>query len=1154
MPASVYRDAAWRELHILRTARDRYGFDETLFATNGTVIFANFYAAKVFAQRMNEKRDLIRFPEEAVRASQINAMGMIDEFLHIVIARYRDQQNPTIMKDALAWLGSKLDEGTVDTVLQRFTEAFPPVSVYRQSCTAEEYLNGTTDGIPHRQIVLEELLILWLENTNPAFMPYLELFDDAELEQKTPYLLFTETLVSFFKDQPSPGQEDQNLLDMLRSPALTAPHSLSEQLEYIRTRWGGAPDGHFYRLLSSLDFIAEEEKPVFFGPGPSQVPDYETLFTDVEEPERYSADLSWMPNVMLMAKNAYVWLDQLSRTHQRAITRLDQIPDEELDTLARRGFTALWLIGLWERSTASQHIKQMCGNPEAAASAYSLAEYDIAQDLGGPEALVNLKERANARDIRLASDMVPNHMGIDARWVIEHPDWFISLDHSPYPAYSFTGPDFSKDERVGIFLEDHYFDRTDAAVVFKRVDFQTGDERYIYHGNDGTHMPWNDTAQLNFMNPEVREAVIQTILHVARQFQIIRFDAAMTLTKRHYQRLWFPEPGTGGDIPSRADHSLSRRDFDTAMPDEFWRELVDRVAQEAPNTLLLAEAFWLMEGYFVRTLGMHRVYNSAYMNMLRDEDNAGYRQVMKNTMGFDPEILKRFVNFMNNPDEDTAVDQFGKGDKYFGVCAMMVTLPGLPMFGHGQIEGFIEKYGMEYRRAYRDEAPDQDLIARHEREIMPLIHRRYLFAEVTHFYLYDFQETNGSINEDVFAYSNQRDDERALVIYHNAFGDTRGWIRQSVGFAIKESGGNKRIEQRSLGEGLSLHPDDSYFTIFREYITGQEYIRRNRELCEQGLYVELDAYRYYVYLDFREVTDDQSHRYAHLTDYLSGRGVPDIEAAMQEVLLQPVHRAFGDLVNAANFRRWGHACVTPGGKPDETLLDDVEECARTLVDTIGAFSGETTDGVIVAHDIRERMTTILRLSILSDNKPGRYMQTRLHKDSSLWYTLSGWVCVHVLGKSADDVDYADQSRSRLDEWHFGRILSGVLQDLGTDEQAADYQVAIIKVLTAHQRWFEQTSVDRPYDLLSMLLRDPDVHRVLQVNRHQGILWYNMEAFDELLWWLFVISVVICHTEAEEHAEEKVLDYYTTVQTLQQASTDAEYRVEKLLETVQALQD
>ena len=41
-------------------------------------------------------------------------------------------------------------------------------------------------------------------------------------------------------------------------------------------------------------------------------------------------------------------------------------------------------------------------------------------------------------------------------------------------------------------------------------------------------------------------------------------------------------------------------------PWRAWREVVERVRQETPDTLLLAEAFWMMEGYFVRTLGMHR--------------------------------------------------------------------------------------------------------------------------------------------------------------------------------------------------------------------------------------------------------------------------------------------------------------------------------------------------------------------------------------------------------------------------------------------------------------------------------------------------------------------------------------------------------------------
>ena len=100
---------------------------------------------------------------------------------------------------------------------------------------------------------------------------------------------------------------------------------------------------------------------------------------------------------------------------------------------------------------------------------------------------------------------------------------------------------------------------------------------------------------------------------------------------------------------------------------------------------------------------------------------------------------------------------------------MMATLPGLPMFGHGQIEGFTEKYGMEYRRARYQEDPDRGLVARHEREIAPLLHQRWLFAESDNFLLYDFYRPDGSVDENVFAYSNRRGDHRALVIYHNRF-------------------------------------------------------------------------------------------------------------------------------------------------------------------------------------------------------------------------------------------------------------------------------------------------------------------------------------------------------------------------------------------------
>jgi glycosidase len=1153
------------EFHVSREARDRYQFDENLFSLSGRVLFANFHAARVFAQKLNDKRDLVHFPEQTVKAGQINAMGLIDEILHLVAGLYREQKNPEVMRQALDFLREKVGEQAVDETLRRFVDRFPPVAVYRGNIDPAIYLEGTTGGVPNRQLALEELLMLWLVNVNPAYSPFRELFDDTALEKETAYRDVVAGMQQFFTVQPVFGPDAQALVDMLRSPAVAVPHSLPGQLAYILERWGSLLGASWYRLLGGLDLIREEEKARFVGPGRAQV--YQFAGTGIEqEPERFSPDREWMPRLVLMAKNTYVWLDQLARQYRRDIRRLDQVPDEELDTLARRGFSGLWLIGLWERSRASQKIKQLCGNPDAVASAYSLHDYHIAGDLGGNDAYLNLKDRAWRRGIRLASDMVPNHMGIDSQWVIDHPDWFIARDQSPFPSYRFDGPDLSGDGRVGIFLEDHYYTRSDAAVVFKRVDRSNGHTQYVYHGNDGTSMPWNDTAQLNFLNPAVREAVIQTILAVARQFSVIRFDAAMTLAKKHYQRLWYPEPGTGGAIPSRAESGLTKEQFDAQMPLEFWREVVDRVAREVPDTLLLAEAFWMMEGYFVRTLGMHRVYNSAFMNMLKSEENANYRSVMKNTLEFNPEILKRFVNFMSNPDEATAEAQFGKGDKYFGVCTLMATLPGLPMFGHGQIEGFTEKYGMEYRRAYRDEKPDGDLVRRHEREISPLLRRRHLFAEVDQFFLYDFFAPEGHVNEDVFVYSNRFATERALVIYHNKFASARGWIRTSVGYAGKVGRGEERtLMQKTLGEGLALHHGEGHFTIFRDHVTGMEHIRSNHELFEKGLYIELNAYEYHVYLDFRQVRDNEWHQYADLAAYLEGRGVPSVEEAMREVFLRPIHQPFKELINAGFFRQLFEAKVAdPKAQVDKGLLDGVQEKMMRLFHAMKQLSHVTADDTALAIDVRQRLESVLRLPALEGRFPWvdsmdgpamiEYLKIGLTSDGRPWFCLFGWIFVHSLGRILGETDAAARSRSWLDEWLLGRILAGTFRNLGFDESAAWRTVKLIGLLTTHQRWFAEEKKDdedadattaRAYRIVEALLKDSDGQQLLGVNRYQEVLWYTGEAFEELLHWLLLTAVI----QRVETAE--VVKDYRIIRRLQGASRKAEHQVEKLLEAVKS---
>jgi len=1148
------------EFHISRACRDTYSFDDALFTASGNVVFPDFHAVRLFAYAMNTRRDLAHHPEKAVRAGQLNAMGLIDEILHYVVELYREQVHGGVMADALAYLEKRLGGPVLDQVLATFADEFPTVSAYREQIPAAEYLRGRTGGVSHREIVLEEMMMLWLANLNPAFASFAELFDDERLREQTAYPEFMEHLQDFFSDQPPFGPDDDNLIDLLRRPAREHPHSLTAQLGYMREKWGILLQKYLLRLLSGLDLVREEEKMGFHGPGPTRVMEFGVTDsrTAEAEPERFSPDLHWMPRVVLIAKCTFVWLDQLSRQYGRPMERLDQIPDEELDRLARWGFTGLWLIGLWERSRASRTIKQLCGNPEALASAYSLLDYRVSDELGGEAALDNLRQRAWQRGIRLAGDMVPNHMGIDSPWLVDHPDWFIQLDHPPYPAYSFGGMNLSADDRVGIYLEDHYYDRSDAAVVFRLEEHGSGRTRYVYHGNDGTSMPWNDTAQLNYLLPEVREAVIRTILDVARRFPIIRFDAAMTLTKRHYQRLWFPEPGSGGDIPTRADKGMSREEFNRHMPEEFWREVVDRVAAEAPDTLLLAEAFWLMEGYFVRSLGMHRVYNSAFMNMLKNEENQKFRYTIKNVLEFNPEILKRFVNFMNNPDEDTAVAQFGRGDKNTGVAVLMGTLPGLPMFGHGQVEGYAEKYGMEYKRAYWDEQPDDDLIWRHERFISPLLHRRHLFAEVQDFFLYDFFTPHGGVNEDVFAYSNRSGDQRGLVLYHNKYASTEGWIRMSVAYSVpRGDDGERELRQRSLGEALGLPNEPDCFVIFRDHVQDLEYIRKCRDIHEQGLFVSLGAYQYQVFLDFRIVHDDAGQLYRKVFHFLEGRGVSSLDQALRNLYLQPLHRSLERLLEADFSRRLLAARPAEPGTPvDRETLNEFEQRQREFLALAARFAGGKGNGKAVARTCRSELDTLLQLPLVTLPEPVSspllrdFLRDGLAGDPAAWPTLFGWLVCHRLGQPLRS-DFSTLSLSLLDEFSLAPRLVTFLQRSGLDEAEAARRLTLLRSLVEHQHRLVADLAERtPHQLLADMLEDPALRDFLAVNRHEEQLWFNRESFKDLCVYLFTISTVQLLT----HTSLTPLELANRFQRLDrilhrwlETAPHSEYKVDQLLE-------
>ena len=107
---------------------------------------------------------------------------------------------------------------------------------------------------------------------------------------------------------------------------------------------------------------------------------------------------------------------------------------------------------------------------------------------------------------------------------------------------------------------------------------------------------------------------------------------------------------------------------------------------------------------------------------------------------------------------------------------------------------------MEFRRAHWDEQPKSLADRAPRARDLPAAARRYLFAEARDFLLYDL-ETDGGVNEDVFAFTNRDGDERALVLVHSRFAEAEGSLRTSAPLLEAGRGGGRQSSSASRGQG-----------------------------------------------------------------------------------------------------------------------------------------------------------------------------------------------------------------------------------------------------------------------------------------------------------------------------------------------------------------
>ncbi len=1098
-----------------------------LSSQNELQLRANF---REIAFLINEKQS------EKLSAGLLYSTNLLSKIYKYVFEFYLSDIDKNVLKNQFSTFANTINEFSFMEMLTDFSEKFQPEEAMLSKISLEDFLwkKENERFIYENEII--QTFISYLNIENPALKNLSNIINYDSLASKENYHKYIHFSKEFYRKQ-KPVINTTDILSFLYEPILKYPNNLQEQLEFIRENWKEIlKDSFDVEILKAIDIFKEEYVSANFGFGgnPTFIPNYKvdkfdetatigksgfnyakSSQSDYSEFKAFTDDTHWMPNVVMIAKNIFVWLDQLSKKYSMEIRTLDKIPDEELLILHERNINSLWLIGVWERSDSSRIIKHLRGNIDAVSSAYSLYDYQIAQQLGGEFAFQQLNEKAKRFGIRLAADMVPNHTGIFSKWIEEHPEYFIQRTDLPFPNYQFTGENLSSNPDLLIQIEDGYWTNSDASVVFKYHNYKNGETKYIYHGNDGTNMPWNDTAQLDILKQKVREAVIQKIMDVARKFSVIRFDAAMTLTKKHFSRLWYPQPGLGGDIPTRTDYSLTKEQFDELFPVEFWREVVDRINTEMPETLLLAEAFWLMEGYFVRTLGMHRVYNSAFMHMFMLEENEKYHGLIKNTLEFEPEILKRYVNFMSNPDEETAIKQFGTGDKYFGVLLMMITLPGLPMFAHGQVEGFHEKYGMEYQRAYYEEFENENLVNRHKAEIFPILSKRYIFSEVTHFWFYNCFNFNGNVNHNVFAFSNQFRNEKALVLFNNKYDRAEGIINLSAAKLVDEN-----LKQVTISDALEIPKGENLFVKFKEMVTDKDYLYSVYDFTN-GMEIMLNGFEYRVFTNF-EIIYDETGIYQNLYSILNKNGVDSIQNEIKKQSLSNIHNAIINLFDSTNFEHI-ISIISQNEKNTEELeknLVNLENRFHFIVsEIVRKISGNVAknryefDFDLTIHAISNLYKVLAKEEFEID--------INLRRNYNLMFDHNfrkNFIIFVILG-AIKEIQVKTDFKSIYEiepEILLSEPLYAIFYKLDLSSDEIEETKQLIGILSQYCQTLCEIHREKGIDNLDFnvfaneLLKALDygiVQNFLQVNDYKGITYFRKENFEDLASWFYTIYLV-----------------------------------------------
>lgn len=397
--------------------------------------------------------------------------------------------------------------------------------------------------------------------------------------------------------------------------------------------------------------------------------------------------MSLPPAAAIYEINTWVWLNALSAQTGQPIT-LENVPNFELDRIARLCVDAVWLMGVWYRSPAGRnsalnYIHEYRGAladieaQDIVGSAYAIGDYQVDERLGGASGLAHFREHLRGMGIRLILDFVPNHVALDHPWIQQKPHLFVRGDAQNAAAQ----PD-----------------------RFAPVHDRHGRLYHVAHGRDPYFPSWIDTAQLNAFEPEYRAAAEETLAHIASQCDGVRCDMAMLLLNDVFANTW------GEQIPQPRPRN------------EFWTTLIQAIRFEHPDFIFLAEVYWDLEKTLLAQ-GFDLCYHKNFYDRIMQWDYDGLRALLQ----MQAASQNRMLNFLENHDEPRVMERLER-EQQMAAATLIATVPSALLLHDGQLSGRRIKLPVQISRQ-PDEELDSELYAFYERLLHERSHELYRQGE-----------------------------------------------------------------------------------------------------------------------------------------------------------------------------------------------------------------------------------------------------------------------------------------------------------------------------------------------------------------------------------------------------------------------------------------